>query len=221
MGRPITQAGFLVCAILISLVHIGCHAAEQPDSSREIATEPEPKIVLCRVELRSFIVAGRGRHLYLLIECPEGYEQFSTRVEYTTASYRDDYTPPNDRSVAARVAKMTRGRPLQPIIADAQDRMEAEFEITLEQAICLQRDRVFAARYALLGTNSSSGLRRAMELCDCEVPAQVLAGRGAFGEFPGIDLDPGPVLDRELWSDFGIEGEPEISHADADVDMAG
>jgi len=199
-------------SLAFALQFVSCRSTSLPDQPlvSEAAFEQTELPIMCRVELRSFIVAGRGRHLYLLIEAPEGYEQFSGRVEYTTATYREDYTAPADRSGAARVAKMSRGRPLYPLIANAQDRLEAEFEVTLEQAICLQQDRVFAARYALLGTNSSSGLRRAMEECDCELPRSVLAGRGTFGEFPGIDLDPGPVLERERWADFGIVGEPVI-----------
>ena len=173
-----------------------------------MASEPQP--VLCRAELRSFVVAGKGRHLYLLIDCPPEYDEFDGRVEYTTAAMRRDYTAPDDRSGAARVAKMTAGRPLLPIIENARDRFEAEYEITLEQAICLQQDRVFMARYALLGENSSSGLRRTLELCDCDMPSRILAGGGILGEFPGIDKDPGRLLDRELWPAFGVEGEPEI-----------
>jgi len=184
-----------------------CEWSEDSEASAAETETAAPEPVLCRIEVRSFIVMGRGRHLYLLIDCPEGYDEFDGRVEYTSAAYRSDYSAPTDRSGAARVAKMSAGRPLFPIIENAQDRLEGEFEVTLEQALCLQRDRVFRERYALLGTNSSSGLRRAMEKCDCELPDRVVGGGGMLGDFPGIDKDPGPVIDRELWPSFGIEGE--------------
>lgn len=190
-----------------SLALLGCERSEESSSSVSEAVVPAPEPILCRVEVRSFIVMGRGRHLYLLIDCPEGYDQYDGRVEYTTAAYRADYSAPTDRSGAARVAKMSAGRPLFPIIENAQDRLETEFEVTLEQAICLQQDRVFSERYALLGTNSSSGLRRAMELCDCALPDRIIGSGGMLGDFPGIDKDPGRVLNRELWPSFGIEGE--------------
>lgn len=189
-----------------------CERSEQKTTpTEEIAAEAQPpQPILCRAELRSFIVAGRGRHLYLLIDCPDEYDQYDGRVEYTSAAMRSDYTAPTDRSGAARVAKMTAGRPLYPIIQNADDRFEAEFEITLDQAICLQQDRVFSERYALVGTNSSSGLRRVMEECGCEIPSRILNSGGVFGEFPGINKDPGRFLDRNLWPGFGIEGEEEI-----------
>lgn len=211
----------LVCVITAPLAALLCLAgsacdAQSESAPAEQASAPEPEPILCRAELRSFIVAGKGRHLYLLIDCPPGFDDFDGRVEYTTAAMRRDYTAPEDRSGAARVAKMTAGRPLMPIIENAQDRFEAEFEITLEQAICLQQDRVFGARYALLGTNSSSGLRRTLELCDCEMPSRIVGSGGFFGEYPGIDEDPGPVLDRERWPVYGIEGEPEITAPEND-----
>lgn len=205
----------VLCWLCLSTAFLGLTGAgcdSQSETSRtEQVSAPEPEPIICRAELRSFIVAGKGRHLYLLIDCPPGYDEYDGRVEYTTAAMRRDYTAPEDRSGAARVAKMSAGSALRPIIENAQDRFEAEFEITLEQAICLQQDRVFGARYALLGTNSSSGLRRTLELCDCEMPSRIVASGGFLGEYPGIDQDPGPLLDRERWPDYGIEGEEEIS----------
>lgn len=221
MGIRHPLACFLVglSAALLSLTIVACDA-QAPSGTAEQETAASPEPVLCRAELRSFIVAGKGRHLYLLIDCPPGFDEYDGRVEYTTAAMRRDYTPPEDRSGAARVAKMSAGHPLYPIIENAQDRFEAEFEITLEQAICLQQDRVFTKRYALLGENSSSGLRRTLELCDCEMPSRIVASGGIFGEFPGIDRDPGPVLDRDRWPDYGIDGEAEINPPQDDFSPA-
>lgn len=202
---------------ILALMLAGCFGAfascERTDETETAAVETEqapPEPVVCRVEVRSFIVAGKGRHLYLLIDCPDGYDEYDGRVEYSTASHRSDYSATTDRSGQPRVAKMSAGKPLFPIIENADDRFETEFEVTLEQAICLQQDRVFGARYILMGTNSSSGLRRAVELCDCELPSRIVNAGGFFGDYPGIDQDPGRILDRELWPAFGIEGEDEI-----------
>ncbi len=201
----------LVLPLLLALVGpSGCEPAPETANEEQIVEVIPPEPIICRAKLRSFIVAGKGRHLYLLIDCPDEYDQYDGRVEYTTASMRSDYVAPNDRTGAARVAKMSAGRPLYPIIENADDRMEAEFEITLDQAICLQQDRVFSERYVLLGTNSSSGLRFTLEDCGCELPSRIVNSGGMLGDFPGIDKDPGRVLDRSLWPAFGIEGEEEI-----------
>ncbi|MFI4855814.1 MAG: hypothetical protein ACIAQF_12645 [Phycisphaerales bacterium JB065] len=205
----------LACASAASLLPACERAAEEPAPEAQTAAEEQlPQPVICHAELRSFIVAGKGRHLYLLIDCPEGHDEFDGRVEFTSASMRSDYSPDDDRTGTPRVAKMSAGRPLFPIIENADDRLEAEFEITLDQAICLQQDRIFSAPYALVGTNSSSGLRRAMEECDCDLPSRILNAGGVFGDFPGIDKDPGRLLDRHLWPAFGLTGEPEIHHPD-------
>lgn len=214
----------IACLITGCLLLFGgmasCEGPEEPQAVKAESEAPAPEPVYCRVEVRSFIVAGRGRHLYLLIDCPDGYDQHDGRVEYTTAAYRTDYSAPDDRSGAARVAKMTAGRALYPFIDEPDDRFETEFEILLDQAICLQQDRVFMARYALTGTNSSSGLRRAMELCDCELPERITNAGGFFGDFPGIDQDPGAVIDREMWPSFGIDGEPLLPAPDDDFQPA-
>jgi hypothetical protein len=207
-----TRSRNALLGVLLALVAapFGCERATDASSDQQAAEPEAPKPIICRAELRSFIVMGKGRHLYLLIDCPEGYDEYDGRVEYTTAAMRVDYIAPNDRSGAARVAKMSAGRPLLPIIENADDRFEAEFEITLEQAICLLQDRVFSERYALLGTNSSSGLRFTIEDCGCELPSRMLSSGGVFGDFPGINADPGRVIDRSLWPAFGIEGEEPI-----------
>ena len=88
----------LVCVItcaargsaLLSPVPRAMRRSESAPAEQVSAAEPEP--ILCRAELRSFIVAGKGRHLYLLIDCPPGFDDFDGRVEYTTAAMRRDYT---------------------------------------------------------------------------------------------------------------------------------
>jgi len=158
-------------------------------------------------ELRSWVVAGWGRHLYLDITAPPPYEHLSGRVEFTTASLRLDYVQAQDATRIGRLARMTRGHHLAPIIAEPRDRLELRFTITPAQARCLQRDRVFAAPYVLLGTNSNAAMRRALESCGCSIPLRVAHSGGALGAFPGINIDPGPELPASRWAEFGI-GKP-------------
>lgn len=171
-------------------------------------TAPPPEI-RCAAELRSWVVASSGRHLYLQIDCPDPYDWLDGRVEYTTAAMRRDYRAPQDISQAARVARMMPGILAPPAFAGPPDnRLEAIHSLTIQQAICLQRDRMFSAPYALLGTNSSSGLRKSLQDCGCEVPEHVAAQGGVLGEFPGIDQDPGPEVPPKLWPSFGIPSGP-------------
>ena len=58
-------------------------------------------------ELRSWIVAGRARHLYLQLICPPPVESLSGRIEYTSAALRRDYTADADVAGPPRVARMS------------------------------------------------------------------------------------------------------------------
>lgn len=180
------------------------------DDGFAAAAEPPTEPVGCSAELRSWVVAFRGRHMYLLIDCPEPLAHLSGRVEYTTAAMRFDYRAGWDSGEMPLVARMNPGRVLQPFPnSPAPDnRLEASYEITAEQARCLQRDRLYSAPYVLVGSNSSSGLRAAMEACGLDVPERVLAGRGTFGEFPGIDFPAGDEVPAERWAEFGLPDGP-------------
>lgn len=168
--------------------------------------ERDPGPPACRAELRSWIVAGRGRHLYLQLICPPPYEHLSGRVEFGQASLRADYTPPIDRARGERVTRMNRdGRLIPPPGLGVEDnRLEAVFFITPAQAECLQRDRMWSARYVLIGSNSNSAMRETLLDCDCQTPGHVLAGSGLFGEFPGIDADLGDEVPPDEWWAFGV-----------------
>lgn len=164
--------------------------------------------VMARAELRSWIVAWRGRHLYLEIIAPPGHESLSGRVEYTAAILRRDYRYTHDESGQPRVARMRGGNLRPPTFAGPpDDRLEAVYEITLEQARCLQRDRVFSEPYMLVGANSNAGLRRAMEECGLRLPERLLTGAGLFGEFPGIDQSVGDEIPSRWWALHGIGGD--------------
>ncbi|MCA9293535.1 MAG: hypothetical protein KDA20_06955 [Phycisphaerales bacterium] len=181
-----------------------------PACSRS-ASADTPQTPTCTAELRSWVVAGWGRHMYLQIDCPCEYDNLDGRVEYTSAAMRSDYVPPDDPEHAARVTRMQPGYHLQPMLRpgeQVQTRLEAVFTITVDQAKCLQRDRMFASQYALLGTNSSSGLRRAAEDCGCAIPPHVANAGGALGEFPGVNFDPGDEVPGTLWDQFGFPAGP-------------
>jgi hypothetical protein len=159
-----------------------------------------------RAELRSWVVAGRGRHLYLEILPVNSAGAGGERVEFTAAMLRRDYRYTRDRGGSPRVARM-RGGPLNPpaFCGPPDNRLEATYELTPEQARCLARDRLFSTPYALLGANSNAGLRRVMSECGCALPPHVLAGGGWLGEFPGIDADVGEDVPETRWGEFGIE----------------
>jgi hypothetical protein len=174
------------------------------------AAAPAPEAergVVCRAELRSWIVAGRGRHMYLQIIAPEPFGELSGRIEYTTLALRKDYDPWTDTTGKPRIGRMTPGRALGPLAfgPPADNRLEARYELTVAQARALQRDRIFTEIYALLGANSSSGLRRTMEDAGLRMPDHILRAGGAMGEFPGVEFDPGPEIPRRDWATFGLK----------------
>jgi len=143
------------------------------------------------------------------IDCPGAFDDLDGVVEFTTAAYRDDYHPALDQAEAPRIARMTRGVRLQPFVTPGDagfpgERVEASWAITPETARCLQRDRLFTNRYALLGPNSNSAMAAVLGLCGLDAPDAVLDGAGVFGEFPGVDLEPGKEIPRAEWAAFGI-----------------
>ena len=146
--------------------------------------------------------------MLLEIDCPDAHDELDGVVEFTTASYRMDYDASLDLAEAPRIARMTPGVRLQPFLGSddrfPKERVEARWEIPLETARCLQRDRVFADRYALLGPNSNSAMAAVLAACGIDAPDAVLAGAGLFGEFPGVDLDPGEEIPAAEWPAFGI-----------------
>lgn len=174
------------------------HSAPAPDAERTVS---------CKAELRSWIVAGRGRHMYLQIAAPEPFRDLSGRIEFTTVALRRDYDPVTDTTGQPRIGRMTPGRTLGPMgFGPAPDnRLEGKYDLTVAQARALQRDRIFTEVYALLGANSSSGLRKAMEDAGLALPEHVLRAGGALGEFPGVEFDPGPEIPRRDWAKFGLK----------------
>ncbi len=198
---PAHLAAFLALAALfcLSAVGLGRHPL------RASAPAP-PEPILLHAELRSWVVAGRGRHLYLQIDALPHFPDLRPRVEFTSASLRWDYDPASDSTGRPRVARMTPGHTLAPppFAPLPDNRLEATYTLTIAQARALQRDRLFTEPYVLLGANSSSGLRRAMEAVGLTLPPRILRSAGILGEFPGIDIDPGPELNIEQWPSLGL-----------------
>ncbi|TVQ59972.1 MAG: hypothetical protein EA379_09260 [Phycisphaerales bacterium] len=203
------RACALLCLLALSLVAVpACHEEPTPKHAAQAANVAEQPLV--RVELRSWIVAGRGRHLYAVIDAPEPHEHLSTVVEFWDTTRRDAYTLHGVESdVSARIAKYPRGKRIRPMLVEPDDRLEAVFQITPSAAYELQRDRIFEHRYLLLGPNSTSGLRAAFRAAGLDLPEHVLRGAGILGEFPGVDLHPGAEIPAERWADFGLPEGPE------------
>ncbi len=223
-------------------------------SNERGASEPS-----LRVELRSWVVFGQGRHLYALVfpadhprsiaalreaqhAAPQGRSpalasmtkrpsppaairppdpnpptaaevQQAARIEYWRTGIRDGYAPPSDDSLADRIAKVQAGTAVRPMLGPADNRLEAAYLVTPAQARELARDRVFESRYLLLGPNSTSALRAAFRSAGLDLPAHVVAGRGVLGEFPGVDIDPGPEIAADGWSRVGLPQGPEKTPA--------
>ena len=183
------------------------NAAMPSCAPSEHTPEPEPA---CRAELRSWVVAGRGRHLFLQIECDQPAAALSGRVEFTEARLRRGYVAPEDRSLRNRVVKLNREARLSPPAFGTEDnRLEAVYELSAEQARCLHQDRLFSSRYQLLGVNSTSAMRRTMEACGLDLPPHVLSSGGPFGEFPGVGRAIGAEVGAASWARFGFADGPE------------
>lgn len=214
----------VAACVCVALIGAGLILALRPTTARETAA--------IRVELRSWVVFGQGRHLYALVYPPTHPRSLAAaaprsqapardvpptadelvgvaRVEYWKTDLRDGYTPPADAARAERIAKVQAGVVVRPLLAAPDNRLEAVYLVTPEQALELTRDRVFAERYFLLGPNSTSGLRAAFRAAGLEFPARVLAGRGALGEFPGVDLPAGAEIAPGRWAEFGLPRGPE------------
>jgi hypothetical protein len=168
-------------------------------------SEPETPVAgspvsgeVCDCELSSWVVAGRGRHLYVTIDCPEGYDELDGVVEFTSESLRRDYVERRDPAgmlVAPRVARMTRGVRLRPLVDDPAERVEARWSITLEQARAIEEDRVWGDPYVLIGANSNSAMAASLRSAGLSLPARVRDGGGILGEFPGIDVPLGATVE--------------------------
>ena len=192
------RSGWMACTVLVMAVLAGC------GRSAPAPTENHAQVVECDVELRSWVVAGRARHLYLSCDCPEGYEELEDRIEYTTIALRWDFQEARLEDGVHRIARMTRGEHLGPVLGDPNDRLEATWRLSADVVECLQRDTVFGLEYRLLGPNSNSGIRGVAERCGLTLPDRVLRGGGMFGEFPGIELAPGDEVPESAWDEAGI-----------------
>lgn len=164
---------------------------------------------VCEAELRSWIVAGRGRHLYLEIRCPPPHQRWSGRVEFTQVNLRRDYDLKRALAQAPRVGRMSRGMRLaSPLGGQPGDRLEYRYRLTAEQARALQRDRLWMSEYRLLGSNSNRAMRAVLEEAGLRLPSRVLQGGGVLGEFPGIGAALGDEVPPRQWPAFGLPSGP-------------
>jgi len=185
----------IVLVLMVIWGGAGC-GRSSPERGGEAVGVDAP--VMCDCELSSWIVAGRGRHLYLTIDCPAGYEELDGVVEFTDERARDDYVERRDGSgalVAPRVSSKSHDWALRPFVADPDERVEASWRITVSQARALEADRVWATPYILIGTNSNSGMAAVLREAGLELPERVRRGGGVFGAFPGIDQPLGALVE--------------------------
>ncbi|MGD9691490.1 MAG: hypothetical protein AB7G17_01465 [Phycisphaerales bacterium] len=193
---------FVALALLLILPFTGLWGANASSAARTSPAQAlEPMV---RVELRSWVVFGRGRHLYALVHWPE--EEEPEVVEYWSTARWREYAPPQEEERRERIAKMPRGMVVRPSYVDqgSTDRHEGEWELPLSRARALAANRVFEERYYLLGPNSTSGLRAAFRAAGLDFPARIVHAAGIWGEFPGVDLSPGAEVARERWGMYGI-----------------
>lgn len=204
-----------------------CDAAHDPAKPPPDRTADAANLPLCTCHLKSWIVIGEARHLFIEIETPPEYAHLAGRVEFTNITLRADYHHPEDypqwrRSAAALapglVGKMSRGHHLGPILrppdGDIGERTEATWPITPAQAAILQRDRVWQTPYVLLGPNSNTAARAALESIDLELPESLIA-EAREGRFPGLLMSLDEDLPREVWARHGLPNgpEPDLSSA--------
>ncbi|MEO1130366.1 MAG: hypothetical protein AAFX05_11770 [Planctomycetota bacterium] len=156
-----------------------------------VLSAPGPRAdASCALELRSWVVAGRGRHLYLQCECPEPHAHLSGRIEFTRASQRVDAQPTWPQPFDP-IARMSPGVWLRPVLGSPRDRLEAQYRVGPAQAAALQQDRVFSRAYRLLGPNSNSAIREVMEQVGLMLPRRVVSSGSMLGVYPGVHMDPG------------------------------
>jgi len=178
-----------------------------------VASAPAGSPALCTAELRSWVVAGWGRPLYLQCDCPAPNDHLSGRVEFTSASLRHDYTGPAGHRAAiglgdAPIARMSRGAHLRPLLGRPDDRLEARYRVSPATAARLQRDRLFQRPYRLLGPNSNSAMRIVLENVGLPLPDHVRGSGGTLGAFPGVWHDPGDEAPPETWDALGFPQGP-------------
>lgn len=206
----------MLLAILAS-----CDAVRDPSQPPTNPTADAANLPLCTCHLKSWIVIGEARHLFIEIETPPEYAHLAGRVEFTNTTLRADYLHPEDRprwrrSAAALapglIGKMSRGHHLGPILrppdGDIGERTEATWPITPAQALILQRDRVWNASYILLGPNSNTAARAALESIDLELPESLIA-EAREGRFPGLLMSLDEALPSEDWARHGLPRGPE------------
>ena len=195
----------LIAAVLsVASLQIGCSGDHETESEAASETSPESEAPMCRGELKSWVVAGRGRHLFLEIACPTPNEALAGLVEFASTAVRRDFNWTLDPDGHPRVSRMEIGQRVLPAMAGPPDnRLEGVFEFSVEQAKCLLRDRLYTKPYFILGPNSNSAMRAACESCDFQLPDHVLNGGGVLGEFPGMEKSPGDEIPRSQWQTFG------------------
>ncbi len=202
------SSGFIVVAVWICALG-SCDNGGLPAVGGDELIAEAGEGSMCACELRSWVVAGRGRHMYLEIDCPDEFDHLDGVVEFGSAMQRSDWRGRWERENMPRVAKINRGVRIEPVLVEADNRLEAEYAVTLEQASELHRDRLWEDVYRLLGPNSTSAMLRALSEAKLALPEHVLAEGRPFASFPGAEFELGEEAVAERWGEFGLPDGPE------------
>ncbi|TVQ33777.1 MAG: hypothetical protein EA376_01395 [Phycisphaeraceae bacterium] len=207
MRAMLRTTRFMVAASLsAALVVTGC--SDSPTTNVVSNDTDARNEALCACELRSWVVAGRGRHLLLEIDCPAPFDEFTGVIEFGAAMLRSDYQPPRDPQRANRLVMMLPGERVMPVFGTGAERVEARWQITADQARDIGRDRLFESQYVLLGANSNAAMRAVLEDSGLNLPAHIVGGGGVLGEFPGVNFHPGAEVEPAQWPAFGLPDGP-------------
>jgi len=179
-------------SVFVAMVRVVLTACLAGAALPGCATAPEPA---CHAELRSWVVLGRARHLYAVLDCPAPYEHLSGVVEFTSESLLPGS---GSGSPHPRVARMTPGVRLRPALtlgraAYPGDRHEASYTITPAQARALSRDGVFPDTYRLFGANSNAAVRAVFRDAGLTLPETITTNGGPASRFPGVNATIGTL----------------------------
>lgn len=183
-GMVVGSKGVLVAAVMLG----GC--ASLPSAPVGLPLHaPHQTQVQCTIpaELHSWRVFGNGRHLRLDSLGGCGTRPFS--VEYLDANA----ILPQEGVIGLGNTDASR-RILPPGGEPGPERIEAEYQLTVEAATCISMVRIYEHPYELLGPNSSSALRAAMTECGIPLPEHIPGRGGMLSSYPGVDHDAGPLI---------------------------
>ena len=199
---PIALATLLITAVAAAIL-----------SSPRTTPHHESQSRLCSAELRSWVVAGWSRHLYLDIFCPSSHAHLNGRIEFSTALLRPGYDPDQNTTLdAPPLIRMGRQSALAPppFAPPPDHRLEHTYPLTTTEARCLQLDRLYSTPYILTEANSNAAINAALNECGLELPPHINTPQATqpLGTFPGALAATGPAAPPERWPALRLPDGP-------------